>query len=654
MDPRDAHLFAHREDDDDDAHLVQTPYPAAGTERRAPNTTLNDTRASYYSQARTGSASLASVPRYAADSSSHAVAAAGGSVEERIASVKASARHEKQVLLDRIAELAQELRVAERERQKHAARTAEYHRVFGSLDSFASRQAQLHEELVSLRDAVRLWQDKEAAARTEAREVRRTLDAVRRNGTHDSGESRLGDLEDRLALAHLQRAELIRERDDVERMATARSLHHELGAGVSSPGQTDWQLRGKRADVDGQLRRKDALIASLTAAAESLRTAMESERSDEVGAANRKCPGCQQPQWASPFCPSTGHEHLGYNKAGGDARRGASQPAAANRPGASGTNNVPGTPSLPRPQPSDVSDKPVFKPMDAEAMQRRVDDAIASGDWAKRVQVGSFDVTYRHKVTGETVADLGHHFDANDRADHEAAVRRWEAMALQRDAQKAVDSQGQGSKPDPATRGSTTGGSGAASSPMGKGVNVRPAMAKEVAALVERLKESTAENAQLRSLLARVAKTGVVGWKPPPGRDAAAADAAAAAPTPQRPPANVPLPGPADGGADGEGGVVSLHNEDDVMVLTKLQRVESECGALSARCTELILELSRRDERVAELQEMIKTHRMADAPPGSVEHGLRLELAGLRDKLVAEERRTAALEDELRRAKMVR
>jgi DNA-binding transcriptional regulator PaaX len=109
--------------------------------------------------------------------------------------------------------------------------------------------------------------------------------------------------------------------------------------------------------------------------------------------------------------------------------------------------------------------------------------------------------------------------------------------------------------------------------------------------------------------------------------------------------------------ASGSSHPTPLHDEDDVQVLTRASRLETENGALNARCSELILLLAERDESIAQLRATIQRMggggAIAADRTGANEGQLQREVARLRDRLLVEEQRAAQWEAEARRRSSV-
>ena len=98
--------------------------------------------------------------------------------QARLQSIKQAASQKKMILLNRIEELSVALQAQSKECAAPTEELDEYHRVFGPLGDFSARQVGLREEVVSLRDNVRQWQEKEQQARTEVKRLQRIIDGL--------------------------------------------------------------------------------------------------------------------------------------------------------------------------------------------------------------------------------------------------------------------------------------------------------------------------------------------------------------------------------------------------------------------------------------------------------------------------------------------
>jgi hypothetical protein len=554
--------------------------------------------------------------------------------QARVANVKAAAAREKMVLLDRIEQLSIALQQLSRDLEVRTTELDEYHRVFGTLGDFATRQVAMREELVSLRDSVRHWQEREQEGSEEIRRLHRLLDSVRRSG-HESAEDRLGDLERRIASAHALKGNVEQQLKDLDALETARKAHISLSSsrqlnqisGVAAdPDLADWQIRGKRADLNRLLEQYTANIQSLDAAADSMRSVSSSDRWTSIGAANRRCPGCGAAQWSTPFCPSTGHRHLGFEGAtpARGARGGTSSPSPAANYGDAASSTAEAEAVLDDPEPT-------YVPPSKDELMARVEGALRSHEWSKLVQVGTFQVTYRHEASGRTVSDLAGHFVDRSREEHETRHRDWVAR---RGAREQRRREREMRAAEDAERSRLAKLAEEARAARGDAADhVHKGFGGQVKQLVEKLNEMTEENKKLRALLSRTAKSGVVGWHPPSQTQTPPPRGSDSTPSPH---------------VDRE--VVALHDEDDVQIATKMNRLQRENTEMSARCTALILDLCKRDERIADLQQMVLNLQQINDPTApSAEQALRSELADVRANLVIQGRKAMAADDEVRR-----
>jgi uncharacterized coiled-coil protein SlyX len=494
----------------------------------------------------------------------------------------------------------------------------------------------------------------EQDAQQEIRRLHRLLDSLKRGGAHESAESRLVDLEQRIAAGHVQIGNVEAELKDLDALETARHAQIDAKRRGATDGRraatgaqlhdladrdlADWQVRGKRADLHRLLEQYRANVAQLEQAAQSIRALSKSDRWTSIGAVNRRCPGCGAAQWTSPFCPTTGNRHLGYQS---------QQTEPRGRP--SGGSPRPGQPhDAIAAMDTEVDDpddpEPQYSAPGAEELNARVEGSLRAQEWLRQVQVGTFNVTYRHEVTGDVVVDLAQHFMELSKKEHETRHADWVSRKHVREARREAVAR---HNAEVAEMKRLADEAAAAKLARGDAADtVQRGFGEQVRALVEKLNSMTKENQKLRGLLAQAAKSGVIGWHPPQHVAAAPpavvrADTTAAHSTNDR---------AVDPSTQRE--VIPLHDEDDSQTLTKLNRLQLENTELNRRCSDLILDMCKKDERVDDLQRIVlNLQQVSDPNAPSVEYGLRSELADLRAKLVVQERRAQALDDELRRLK---
>lgn len=420
-------------------------------------------------------------------------------------SVKETAQRDKRVLMGRIEELSRTIHELQRRSATQSDELESYHRAFGTLDDFTSRQVRVREEMVVLRDAVRMWQDRESDARREVARLGKVLESIKRGQKHASGESRLKDIEERLALAHLQRHEISEEIDDIVEMERTKRERHAIllqrtaslaanggsgprgggGGGESAqilaaelaavaPGvdgsYLNWQMRGKLADLKRILKQKDEAIESLQKAADSLQAVSKSERFPAIGAANRPCPGCNDFAWKSAFCPATGQKHLAFDESLNEERQ--REKEAALR-------------------------APVFVPLTEEDITERVQVWLEEGAWAMLKEYTSAgiekgNVLYREKSSGRIVEDLRAIVEAQHQSLHDERMREYEKLLKDEKARREAMELEAAKDPIPA-------------------LAVQPSMKGEVLNLIAALEAKKDENLRLRALLENICSSGSVG-----------------------------------------------------------------------------------------------------------------------------------------------
>ncbi len=487
-----------------------------------------------------------------------------------------------------------------------------YHTALGPLDEFCTVQVQLREEIMSLRDTVRMWQERESQARSHIRGLERVIDGIRRQsaggGDHESAEDRLADLQNRLSHAYLHRSTIledIRKAGELFRAYEVQSavmgvglhqgLHSREEVGANHAGEhLQWKCRGKLADLELQLKQKESLIQALTAAAADLEKVIATSAfKDRIGEANRRCPGCQKPQWTSPYCPLTGHQHTGCD----------------------------GVPS------STVSVSP--SAINYGTLETMEEEAIKSGEWRKLVQVGSFAVSYQHVQTGKIVTDLRKELlemrETQNRQQKTGAAetKNEERQQMQEAVANAVRSSAESSLHRLHQQGSDS-------------------MAKEIALLVRTLEERNEQIRRLKSLLRSVAESGMAGAAPPLAETTAVPASTPAAPvSPQD-----EGPSAREATAATATAMIGLGSEDLSMTETIRERLVHENALLNRRCTEVILELSSAKERVAALEAEVQALRFRDDQRAN-DHELRGQLQLMRDELLRERRRSLRLKEEL-------
>lgn len=284
-------------------------------------------------------------------SSGTATVVTDGTLYKRLNDVQNVAARDRAGLMKRIEDLCATIRTLREEVRERDDAVQQFQRLLGPVDEFSTRQVQLREEIVLLRDNVRHWQEREAAAREECGRLRRTIDGLKRTSDFDSAESRLVDLQERLARAHLQAHEAEQELRELQDLSQQQQVHSDVTQRSALAEQQAWRARGREAELTLVVQQKQALVESLSQAVKQLEAVATTPSGQEIGASNRKCPGCGKPQWLSPYCPQTGHGHLGFG-------------------------------------------------IDLVAA------ALDSGEWRKLVQVGTFEVSYQHVATGRVVQDL--------------------------------------------------------------------------------------------------------------------------------------------------------------------------------------------------------------------------------------------------------
>ena len=273
---------------------------------------------------------------------------------KRMDHVRSAATRDKAVLLRRIEELSSDVRRLQEELRNRREDLEKYHSVFGPLHEFSASQVRLREQLVSLHDAVRHWQQKEADARAESRRLAQVIDKLKQSNSFDDSASRLADLEERLSHAYLQRKSVLEELNDVQQLVDSQVAHaKEFTEDSESMVESHlWKHRGKLAELHLQAKSKTQMIESLEKAVDDYRRNMKGK---DVSQLNMRCVGCHAPQWSSPFCPATGHRHLGY------------------------------------------------------CFEHAVEEALKRGEWKRLVHAATCEVSYENTKTGEIVSDLATH-----------------------------------------------------------------------------------------------------------------------------------------------------------------------------------------------------------------------------------------------------
>ena len=542
---------------------------------------------------------------------------ADADARHRIDLIKTVANHEKATLMTRLEQLAAECAELRTQLSRAHQQVLEYQKSFGTLNDYAGRQMKLHDEVVSLRDTVRHWQDKEQEARAECRELHTVLDTLQRRRTVPSTlEEKLADLQQRLAVAHMQRQDLASEMEDVRRAyATRRAAMQTraVAAGLMPAGvhtsttataedHITWQLRGKLADLELQTTQRGTRITELQRAADVLEGEICARPAATVAAMEEPLP-----------------------------RVTALPGVAASTPGPKGVMDG-----------ADVDAIPI-----AEMVAR----ALSSREWIKLVHVGTFDITYKHVASGRVVPDLGKELAAEREARKQERLAASSSPATQEVIIVATPA--------------ATGGKAdvAGMTPLPRTATAHAAMAKDLERLSLKLRAVTDENAKLRMLLDLVARSVVVGSRPP----SAATAVPAAAPGPDGASCGAsPVPNDATVRAatpnvDARGASVSvtLDGDDESMLATRLRASQEANAVLNSRCAELLTTVAAKDAELGALRSTIQNYERLTAlttassasMPTPTVGALREELAALRDALLEERNRSLCFEDEIQRLK---
>ena len=211
-----------------------------------------------------------------------------------------------QKLLKEVEALASELKI-QRAKRSHAENTVDrYERLLGPADKFAATQVHLREELVKLRSQASKWVTQEQALKSKVADLERALSSSRSreavtnkraSSVTNKGDSsmstvngnsvddkilasrgRLENLQNRLGVAFIARTKLLEELKEIQDLSRTYEAvdvnppDDEEGAANSSKSLSathhSWLNRGRVADVELRLRNQDHSIASLQNAIE--------------------------------------------------------------------------------------------------------------------------------------------------------------------------------------------------------------------------------------------------------------------------------------------------------------------------------------------------------------------------------------------------
>jgi hypothetical protein len=441
-----------------------------------------------------------------------------------------------------------------------------FHDVVGpDLDKFHTGQVKLREEVMRLREELRLTQQREHDAKGRCKDLELALMKLEQggrggsDGETSSPEARLAHLQDAIAKAYMQRSALLRERESVIAMRDAIEWRQKALEGLKSndddgvvtdasggvgtsplpPGVisdaggslSHWRIRGKEAELEKNLQQKETLIASLTAAAKEIEAVLDDSRSrshqGKLSQLNARCPGCGKGQWNSPFCPTTGHPHAGFVSKGSNSD-------------SDQFGDVP----------------PPRKLTSAEV--------LASGAWRKVVEVETSLISYEDVASGRIVEDLEVELDAQ----HRNAIKA---------AKDVADKRMPPTLPPDAVIVGTPG-----AAPITK---AQPGIDKEMRILLTTLHERNEEIQRLKALLQRMLDNGGL----------------AALPHTQHPDA-APYPGAMPP-------LKELPQSSSLSVEAKMSLLEETNEHLNQRCAELSVVAQGREHKIALLTQEISRLR---------------------------------------------
>ncbi|CUG91849.1 Hypothetical protein, putative [Bodo saltans] len=436
-----------------------------------------------------------------------------------------------------------------------------FHDIVGpDLDKFHTDQVKLREEVMRLREDLRLTQQREHDAKGRCKDLELALMKLEQGGRSGASsdadanapEARLAHLQDAIAKAYVQRSALLRERESVIAMRDAIEWRQKALEGLQPDGEgsdgiadasgmppgvisdaggslSHWRIRGKEAELDKNLQQKETLIASLTAAAKEIEAVLDDTRSrghqGKLSQLNARCPGCGKGQWNSPFCSATGHPHAGFTQKG---------------------NTEGGFGDIPPP--------------------RRVTAAemLANGEWRKVVEVETSHISFEEVSTGRIVGDLEVELEAQYRAAVKAAKNTAEAQKPPTLPADAVIVGGDVS---------------------GKTKPLPPGIDKEMRLLLSTLKERNEEIQRLKALLQRMLDNGGLAALPHTQHPDAAPYPGAMPPLRELPHSN------------------SLSAEDSMSLLKETNE------HLNQRCAELAVVAQGREQKIAFLTQEISRLR---------------------------------------------